>query len=743
MFEDYIDDEIGAEAAAAEAPAQEQPKEDKPAENRRALVHKILKDIQADKRHHKKAFERMKRDMFIAYNGREPSWHEENYKANIAGRHVKQKTAALFAKNPKAVANRIERLDFAIWDEDPETLLQAQEIVKLGQQVMAMQQEAEQAAATAAQQGDQGAAMALVEHQTAQAMQPSEPVPGFAEAVALIEDFTQGMERRKQVERLGKTLEIVYSKAMREQKPVEFKTGLKQTVRRACTTGVGYVELGFQREYGPRPATEEKLADARTRLEHLRSLAKQVEEGDIDQNDAEMAELEASIAALQAEPEIVIREGLIFDYPRSTKVIPDRLTKVLVGFIGARHITLEYEYTHDQVRELFDVNLEKYKGYTPEGDRGKTVAQVAGELFDEDGDAIKNDNCGLVRVWKRYDKVSGLVYYVADGYHDFLREPAAPDVFVEDFWPVYAITFNEVENEEKLFPPSDVALLEDMQNEHNRSRQGKREHREAARPRWGYAKSALSDDEDIEKIEKVKPFQAVGLNIDPNTELEKVLQAFPVPGVDPNLYDTNEVFSDAQIVVGAQEAQLGGLAKATATESAIAASSSASSDQSSVDDLDMFLTTIARAAGQILLREMSEETVKALVGPGAFWPEISLADLAGEVYLEVEAGSSGRPNKAAEVSNWKNMLPFLIQMPGIKQTWLARETLKRLDDKMDLTDAIAEGVASTIATNKMAQPATANPANDPTQQGGEGADKTSKPADTGAGSDAAFGSNQV
>jgi len=140
---------------------------------------------------------------------------------------------------------------------------------------------------------------------------------------------------------------------------------------------------------------------------------------------------------------------------------------------------------------------------------------------------------------------------------------------------------------------------------------------------------------------------------------------------------------------------------------------------------------------------MSEETVKKLVGPGAFWPEISLADLAGEVFLEVEAGSSGRPNKASEISNWKNMLPFLIQMPGIKQTWLARETLKRLDDKMDLTDAIAEGVASTIATNKMAQPATADPASDPSQQGGEGADKTSKPADTGAGSDPAFGSNQV
>lgn len=741
---DYIDDEIGAEAAAAEMPPeQKQDEKTEQPENRRALVSKILACIRADKKHHGPAFKRMKRDMFVAFHGRDPEWSEKHYKANIAGRHVKMKTAQLFAKNPKAVANRVERLDFAVWDETLESLMQAQATVAMGQQAAMAQEQAITAAAGAAQAGDQGAALALAEHNQQEAVVPSEPVPGFADAVALIEDFTQGMERRKQFDRLGKTLEIVYAKAMREQKPVDFKTGLKQVVRRTCTTGVGYVELGFQRAYGPDPVFEGKLADERQRLAHIREVAKELEAGDLEEADAEVAELEMSIQALQLAPEVVIREGLVFDYPRSTKVIPDRLTKILVGFIGARHVTIEYDYTHAQVQELFGIDLERYKGYAVDGEKGKTVAKIAGELFNEEGDAIKNDKHGLVRVWKRYDKVSGLVYYVADGYHDFLREPAAPDVFVEDFWPVYACTFNEVENEDELFPPSDVHLLDDMQREHNRSRQGKREHREAARPRWGYAKSALSNEEDVKKIEKVRPFEAIGLDIDPSVELEKVLQSFPVPGVDPNLYDTNEAFSDAQLVVGAQEAQLGGLAKATATESAIAANSAANSDTSSIDDLDTFLTTIARSAGQILLREMAEDTVMALVGPGAFWPEISLTDLAGEIFLEIEAGSSGRPNKAAEVANWKTMLPFLIQMPKINHEWLARETLKRLDDKMDLTDAIAPSAPSIMSANRLSQMPPADPAQDPANQGPEGADKAPKPADTGTGSDPAFGSNQM
>jgi hypothetical protein len=35
------------------------------------------------------------------------------------------------------------------------------------------------------------------------------------------------------------------------------------------------------------------------------------------------------------------------------------------------------------------------------------------------------------------------------------------------------------------------------------------------------------------------------------------------------------------------------------------------------------------------------------------------------------------------------MLPMLIQLPGVNQVWLARETLRRLDDRLDLTEAIA------------------------------------------------------
>jgi hypothetical protein len=719
----------------------EKPEKAEPPEDVQAQVKKIAATIRADKAHHSKAFKRMKRDMFVAMWGREEGWSEANYKANIAGRHVKQKTATLYAKNPKAAARRSERLDFAIWDEDPASLQAAVEAMQANavaqQQHDAMQQET-----IAAVQADPvRAALMGGNGGPPMGLEPFQPSPEVVQAEALLADFQQGMERRKLIDKVGKTLVILYAKAQREQKPVDFKMGAKQLVRRCCTTGVAYIELGFQREYGPRPGMTEHLADAKARLDHLRVLTEKAQDGEITDTDAEMAELQESITALQGEPEILIREGLIFDYPRSTKVIPDRLCKTLVGFIGARHVTIEYEYTLDEIRELFGVDLKNCATYTPEG---KAFGEVAGDTFDEDGDTTTaKRGSGLVRVWKHYDKPSGLVYLIADGHNDFLRPPAAPDVFVEDFWPVYALTFNEVESEDELFPPSDVHLLLDMQNEHNRSRQGKREHREAARPRWVFANGAF-DVEDVARLGKVKPFDAIGLNVDAATDMAKVLQRIPIPGVDPNLYDTGETFGDAQLVVGAQEAQLGGTSSSSATEAAIAAGSSSTADGSSIDDLDGFMTVIARSAGQIFLREMSEETVKAAVGPGAVWPHMSLADIAGEIYLEIEAGSMGKPNQAVEVKNWQTMLPLLIQMGSIKPLWLAKETLRRLDDRMDLTDAVAAGIPSIASMNQNAQPAAAGAVNDPSAQGPQGANNApAGPSVVQPGSDAPMGNNQV
>ncbi|TGT76152.1 MULTISPECIES: hypothetical protein [unclassified Mesorhizobium] len=729
--QDTIDTPAGAtDAAAATVKTPEQTEADK------ALVLKTAKKIKADRKFHQPAFEKMRQDMFMARHGRTKDYPEDWYVANLCGRHIKQKTAALYAKNPKAIARRRETLDFQIWDENPKSLQLAMQTIQT-------------ATAALAPPVDPATGQPTMDP-TGQPVTPQIP-PEYEQAIATAQatlaDFQQGMKKRTMIQKIGKTLEILFAQALREQKPLDFKTGAKQLVRRALTAGVGYIELGFQREYGPRPAMMEKLADYRARLDHLRVLTERTNPDDeeaLQPDDPEIAELQAAIAALQAEPEIIVREGLIIDFPQATKVIPDRLCQQLVGFVGARHNTIEYMYSCDEVREIFGVDLGKaYTGYRQDGKSNEQPDNPATRVEPDESATYTpaGKGTGLVCVWKHYDKAAGLVYYLADGYPQWLREPAAPDVFVEDFWPLYALTFNEVESETELFPPSDVRLMKDQQMDYNRSRQGQREHRKAARPRWSYQTGAI-EKEDAEALARAEAFTATGINLPPDRKLSDLLNVIPVPGVDPNLYETGQLFSDIQLVVGSSESQFGLTGKATATGESIAANASASADGSSIDDLDAFLTVVARASGQILMKEMSPEHVMEVAGPGAVWPPMTLEQIADEIFLEVEAGSTGKPNQAVEINNWKEMLPFLIQMPGISPNWLARETVRRLDDNADLTEALSADMPSIMAQNGLAQISTGNPATDPNAQGGKGAQNAPTEGSHTAGTGPAFGDNK-
>jgi septal ring-binding cell division protein DamX len=108
---------------------------------------------------------------------------------------------------------------------------------------------------------------------------------------------------------------------------------------------------------------------------------------------------------------------------------------------------------------------------------------------------------------------------------------------------------------------------------------------------------------------------------------------------------------------------------------------------------------MAQAAGQILLLNVSVDTVKEIVGPGAVWPTLTKGDVAKNVILDIEAGSSGRPNQAQELQNFERLAPILMQIPGITPMFLAQQALTRLDDSIDLDGAIADGQPSVLAQN--------------------------------------------
>jgi hypothetical protein len=268
-----------------------------------------------------------------------------------------------------------------------------------------------------------------------------------------------------------------------------------------------------------------------------------------------------------------------------------------------------------------------------------------------------------------------------------------------------------------------------MQREYNRCREGLKEQRIAARPFTAVVAGAMEED-DLTKLSEREPNAIIELNaLQPNQDVKNLLQAYAGPGIDNNLYEVNPVYEDILRTTGIQEANLGGTSDTTATQSQIAEGSRMTSMGSNIDDLNDMLTQLARNGGQILLAEVTKPTVDKIVGPGSVWPEFSRQDIAQEVLLEIEAGSMGRPNAAQEVANAQRIYPLLIQIPGIDPNYLAKDLLRRLDDRLDMTQAFKSQLPSIVAMNGMVRgqmPGAVAPAGAP--QGPQGANNAAGPS---------------
>lgn len=676
-------------------------------EGRRALINDWTKKIQGARAHWDSKFKQMKKDADFARGKQWPGdiepEDEQRYVANVVQRHIAQRVAGLYAKNPRFTAKRRQQLDFKIWDETQDTYMQAMQGVQQAQQVM-----------------QAGVDPAMV---------PPELLQMVQQAQALLQDVQEGKQRRQMLERVGKTMEVLFQYQVAEQFP-PFKKQMKQLVRRVLTTSVGWVKLGFERQMEARPEDADKIRDITTQITDIERRIEDAKEGEDCANfEAEKQQLAEMLRVLQSSPQQIVREGLVFDFPPPSSIIVDKRCRQLQGFIGARWVAQEFTMPATEVERIYGVDV-KSIGFETYRDGSDASVPQRGDHSGLSAGTGPDDNA-LVRVYEVQDKTSRMKFTIAEGCPVYLKEPAEPDVKLSRFWDLFPLTFNDIEHEKLIYPPSDVELLRHMQLEHNRARQALREHRQAAAPMYATPRGSLSED-DKNYLKDADPHSVIELDgLAPNGKVGDLLQPVQKHGIDPNLYETNSIFDDVLKVAGVQEAQVGGTSGATATEVSTAEGARMASVASNVDDLDDFFNEMARAASQIMLSEFDVATVTKICGPGTIWPMLSAQEIADELMLEVEAGSSGKPNKAAEVKNFMDLAPMLMQIPGIRPDWLARQGIKRMDDRLDLVDAFLEGLPSIQAMNQVKQQGTGDPNSDPNAQGAQGANN-GPPAESGA-----------
>lgn len=530
---------------------------------------------------------------------------------------------------------------------------------------------------------------------------PNAPPPPQADVIAaqaVLQEAQQVKQKRMMLDRIGQTAEILYGYYQGDGDP-SFKKRAKAWVRRTITTGVGWCKLDFERKTAEHytPQDKDNVDNLTTQLNHLKSELEKVAEDKTTDTSARVIEIEAQLKALQEAAYIVVKEGLTFAFPKSWRVIPDDTCSQLTGLVDCWGMAEEIPSTPDEIREAYGVDIEnsnfvKYEGKDLNG-RDRVEAMV----------------------YEHYDRRTGLMCVVCEGYPGFLVHPAPPRISVSRFFPYYPLAFNEMECEDgEIFPPSDVALMEHQQREYNRAREALRQHRIASQPGHVADKAAFSNEADVRAMRDRNPHDVVMLEGIGGRKIGDVLDKIPLNTIDPNIYQVNEFFQDIQRSVGDQAADMGATQKnTTATEASVSENSRMSTIASNVDDLDMVLTELARDSCQVMLCQVSQETATKIAGDGAMWPGITGDDYAMEIYLEVVAGSSGRPNRDKDAANIQRLFPLAIQTGSISPKYLARKVVETMDETVDLEDAILDGMPSILAMNEAAKGGAQAPSGDP------------------------------
>jgi hypothetical protein len=630
------------------------------------LVKDWLQKIEDAQSHWKETFAEMRECAKFSAGRQWPGQKkrgDDRYIANITLRHINQRVSSIYAKNPRVQAERAEKIWYLKWDGTPEMLQQAQLAV----------------------------AVAMGEPNTMAAIQQGlmkAPVMNAAVAKEIVAEAANIANQKQIADRTGKTLELVAQYSLDEPQP-RFKLQAKQLVRRVLTCKVGYIKLGYQRILQPTPDIDARIKDATDRILELEALSADLADDVITADSKEAESLRLNLAALQEQKDIVLREGMMFCFPKAWSLIIDPNCTQLKGFVGAEWIAEQYVFTPRQVQKIYGIDVGKsFSAY-----------KVDGRIDTRP----KKETTSYCSVFEVYDLVGQVCFTVITGYPDFAKPPGEPDVAMEQFHPYYSLTFNDTEDPDTIFPPSDVELIRPMALDYNRAREGLRQHRYANRPGTVIAKGVL----EASVIDDFATHPMNGLietNLSKTDDISKVMVAKPTVPIDPKAYDTEQVFMDTQRVVGSQSADMGGPTGISATEVSVADASRVSSLQSNIDDLDECLTDVMRGTGQILFLYMSLKTVQDIAGPGASWPQMDRTQVAKETMLSVKAGSSGRPNKAGRMAAIEKIGPMLMQMPDIDPGKIAGFMIQELDENIDIDDFKKSGQPSIVAMNAQAGP---------------------------------------
>lgn len=506
------------------------------------------------------------------------------------------------------------------------------------------------------------------------------------------------------VRRLSQTIEIVVSRLWRKGK---LKEQAKDLIRAGLTTGEGWLKVSLQGDLVANPTVQRELFELKQQLQAIDNLALQLDRGDIQNPEAQRAELEAKIAGAEARMETYVGRCLAIDWVDTLDMQTPHSLRKVTDYVRSPWVADCTYLSRDDAAARFGLDPERLGRATcwRMPDESEGMAQVSAEAFAQnpgDGEfwikANSDDTRGMLRIWELWSRTDNMIYCWIDGCDFWAREPMAPRIATTRFYPYYL--WAPYVTDGSRHPQSLAGRLAKLQAEYASARSNLAESRRRIKPGVIFDATAF-DDVEANKITHSENQEFIGIKpLRPGEPLANNFTPKPYARIDPGLYDTSPISVDVETISGANDALRQGVsAPKTATQAEIEQVGTSARTGYVRDALDMMLDELAEATSELALKGVPRETVLTWAGQHAVWPgDADPEVLDAMVYVAIRAGSSGKPNTSAERQAWGTVLPMIQQLimqiaqmtnadphdVADKLKELLRETVARAGDHLDI-----------------------------------------------------------
>ena len=510
----------------------------------------------------------------------------------------------------------------------------------------------------------------------------------------------------------GKTAEIVLNRVFDAS---QLKRRAKACLRAAKTTGIGWVKVYYQTQTEESPLIRGRIKDAEDDLEQLEYLKTQIKDQEQrDHKERLLREKRDLVKALESEKDVIVGEGLVIDVIDSANMIIDISTiRNFDDYVRTPFMAEAMLMTVADAKRRWGEVPSGTKMFVPGGRDANNIPSV-----DNKGDFEQADS-EIIRVYEIHDRHNKVIRYLPEGANEFLQDAVLPPIACEQWFPYFPLGVNIVDGQ--FYPLSDVALIKELQDEHNSARTRFAQHRDIAIPHW-VGKRAEVNERDAKQLQNAEIGEISLIEGQPGQSVKNSIEVFSPPPVDPAVYSTDHTERDIERVSGQGEVtQPKSNRSRTLGEAQILSQETGTQISADTDEIEDWFERIAQASLEILLQTLTREQVVEIAGPeaepeideqtgqptgemkdGSVWPDdMSRSEIFNNLKIQIQAGSSGKPNREETAQTWAQFLmPKITELiQGVAELRekgeddlaealiaIGQETLRRMDERFDINE---------------------------------------------------------